>query len=479
MMQILRVLDALCLVNSKHRHFKLQKPNSPILPIKFFTLCFALTSLFCVCLAHARQFPNLEAAKGVASISADSITPLHIGDTIPETLWNLPLQMVKAGQKETTTVKLNDYRGKLIILDFWATWCTPCVKNLPKMYSLQKQYSNDLNIVLVNSKSTRDSSGTVSHFLENRKQAYEFQSIVMDTILKKFFPHNSIPHYVWLSDNKVVAITDEVRIDKDRLNEKLTETHSEVDPPPAIPYDFRVALFVNGNGGKPPKFLHQSFLTPYIRGLKTTTNLHQTDDYTISRITFTNNSVINLYRFAYKKIANATFARLIIDVADSSSLSLPEIISEEWKTKNLYNYEAQFPACDDIKARQIVKNDLKKFFGYKVLKNHKSMKCWVLKTLDSKKPTDFDKSLKRETNLYEEAGIPIFYNNYPFPPLLLELERIYNIPFIDETGLIEPVKLRLPADLLDSSELQKSLLNQGLSMTQETRNVQVVTISDK
>jgi peroxiredoxin len=38
------------------------------------------------------------------------------------------------------TVKLQDYRGKVVLLDFWATWCTGCKKELPLFSELQKTY---------------------------------------------------------------------------------------------------------------------------------------------------------------------------------------------------------------------------------------------------------------------------------------------------------------------------------------------------
>jgi len=38
--------------------------------------------------------------------------------------------------------KLADYRGKIIILDFWATWCPPCIKGIPDFVELQKKYGN-------------------------------------------------------------------------------------------------------------------------------------------------------------------------------------------------------------------------------------------------------------------------------------------------------------------------------------------------
>jgi thiol-disulfide isomerase/thioredoxin len=37
-------------------------------------------------------------------------------------------------------VSLSDYRGKVVILDFWAPWCPPCKREIPDLISLQDQY---------------------------------------------------------------------------------------------------------------------------------------------------------------------------------------------------------------------------------------------------------------------------------------------------------------------------------------------------
>jgi thiol-disulfide isomerase/thioredoxin len=39
-------------------------------------------------------------------------------------------------------VKFSDFRGKVLILDFWATWCAPCRVEIPHFVELQKQYGN-------------------------------------------------------------------------------------------------------------------------------------------------------------------------------------------------------------------------------------------------------------------------------------------------------------------------------------------------
>jgi peroxiredoxin len=39
------------------------------------------------------------------------------------------------------TVRLSDFKGKIVLLDFWATWCAPCQEEIPNFVQLQKQYA--------------------------------------------------------------------------------------------------------------------------------------------------------------------------------------------------------------------------------------------------------------------------------------------------------------------------------------------------
>ncbi len=53
-------------------------------------------------------------------------------------------------------VRLNNYRGKIVILVFWKTWCEACKQELQEMTYLQEKYSNYLTVLAINMGESKD-----------------------------------------------------------------------------------------------------------------------------------------------------------------------------------------------------------------------------------------------------------------------------------------------------------------------------------
>ncbi|WP_304131844.1 TlpA disulfide reductase family protein [Ignavibacterium album] len=72
---------------------------------------------------------------------------------------------------EGKEIRLSDYRGKIVIIDFWATWCPPCRKGIPDLISLQEEFKKDLVVIGI----SLDQQNTIKDlkpFIENYKINY-------------------------------------------------------------------------------------------------------------------------------------------------------------------------------------------------------------------------------------------------------------------------------------------------------------------
>jgi len=131
---------------------------------------------------------------------------LSIGDTVPD------ISFTRWGDNKI--IKLSEFNGQVVILDFWATWCGSCIRMFPKNDSLETHFAGRVKFLLVNSiRSTQDSAHQLTSFFhrwqKQRGQPFPLTTVPYDTTAFQLFPHIFLPHYVWISpDRKVVGITD-------------------------------------------------------------------------------------------------------------------------------------------------------------------------------------------------------------------------------------------------------------------------------
>jgi len=65
-------------------------------------------------------------------------------------------------QDSDRTVALRDFRGKVVILNFWATWCPPCIQEMPSLTTLQARLGDRVNVLAV---SVDDDAEAYNRFL--------------------------------------------------------------------------------------------------------------------------------------------------------------------------------------------------------------------------------------------------------------------------------------------------------------------------
>src|SRR5512137_2894846 len=84
---------------------------------------------------------------GCARRPPESAPVLEIGQAAP----NFKLPDLNGQQ-----VSLDQYKGKIVMLDFWATWCGPCRMTMPIVENLQKEYADTMVLLAINIQDPRD-----------------------------------------------------------------------------------------------------------------------------------------------------------------------------------------------------------------------------------------------------------------------------------------------------------------------------------
>ncbi len=78
-----------------------------------------------------------------------------------------------SGDDNRETIRLSDLRGKTVILNFWATWCGPCLKKMPEIVALYDRTKDNPTIVLIGISLDEDDA-TAIEFLKKRTSSWSW-----------------------------------------------------------------------------------------------------------------------------------------------------------------------------------------------------------------------------------------------------------------------------------------------------------------
>ena len=100
------------------------------------------------------------------------------------------------------TFKLSDYDNKIVIVNFWATWCGPCVGEMPAFERLKNDKIEDLEIICIN---CMEDMTTVDKFVKQEGYTFNIGYDVLGNI-GKYYPTDGIPYTVIVNKGKVARI---------------------------------------------------------------------------------------------------------------------------------------------------------------------------------------------------------------------------------------------------------------------------------
>jgi len=99
--------------------------------------------------------------KRAGETQAAATTPALTAPTAP----SVPAPAWKLRTPDGREVSSTDFAGKVMVVNFWATWCPPCRAEIPDLIELQKKYGNE-GLVIVGISLDQDGAGVVGKFVE-------------------------------------------------------------------------------------------------------------------------------------------------------------------------------------------------------------------------------------------------------------------------------------------------------------------------
>jgi len=483
------------------KKLKLQSNSSALLHIQLLkitvlVILYLIVSMFSL----SAQTPRKESgADGL------SMKYLNIGDTIPQALWDLKFKTVGhvSPNKEQT---LRDYLNnkKLVVLDFWATWCSTCIASFPDLYKLQDDMGAQVKVLSVTyqDRAAIEKFISKSEFIQSQGLGNKFASIVDDKILTKYFKKDGIPFSVCIDNKGVVrSLSMPSELNVAALEQMIHDPHAV--PVASLVLKFDKPLLEPYYDSKINPYYY-SVLLPYGLGIAPTRVFNVDSVHRIKQLVVPNQNMFMQYAEAL--ITDPNFAigiakipsRRILQVSNTESMH--ERLDADQNLKE-YTYESVSPlGYADTSIYRKMENDLDFHFGMKASYQLRNMDCLVLRVKDPKKLIISQHSAKSATVILnglmtgdgtqdgkylQKADKWTKSKNAVLDVTIKDIPNLFNrlhiaiLPFmIDESGLKDRVSIALPDNISDMAQLKRAFEEQGLALSLEKRKIMMLVLTE-
>jgi peroxiredoxin len=121
---------------------------------------------------------------------------------------------------EGKTIKLADFQGKVVLLDFWATWCHGCMTEIPWFMEFHDKYKAD-GLAVIGVSVDDDGWKSVKPFLAERK--FNYTIVVGNQELEKLYSVEAPPVAVLIDREGKIVETHAGVVEKDSFEKEIKE----------------------------------------------------------------------------------------------------------------------------------------------------------------------------------------------------------------------------------------------------------------
>ena len=438
----------------------------------FLTLCLINNG---IALAQREPLPGITQLKKA-----------NIGEVVPSyelfTAINYPFEKVN----------LQDFKDKVLILDFWTFGCTACVESWPKLMELQKDFEGKIQIITIN---IYNNEQETKNFIARQEKINNYKMTLPVALqnkeIKQIFPHASVPHVVFIDHGQVKYITSGKYLNKGTIDKILQKKQMYISEKTDdfLPYNWVKEIQLDGNiidETSVGNTIWSSVINPYNPAIRGFRLFRKTKEVTTGWIG--NASIKTMFQALYGSGQTGPSLNLLensrVVFRDIDSTKYVGRIKSRMKDSIMEGnlYSIQLRTSKDVSLEQVKKkmiSDLEGCFGLKTIWEMQSIPCLVIsRTKDFKENYDGSKKVKkRVANELEVNGLTMKEFISAFTPVFKHPNFEY--PVLDETnfnGTLGKIHIQ-NTKTADIKLLGQDLIKYGLKFSIENRAINLLIIT--